>query len=134
VVIQRRKFLSENEIFTMNSKIINIKEQGYIFGPVTSRRLGSFLGIDLVLFKTCTYDCIYCQLGRTTNKTTRRKEWVPIDSVIGQLKEKLSSKPDYITMSGSGEPTLFSRLEMLISKIKDITDIPISVLTNSSLL
>jgi wyosine [tRNA(Phe)-imidazoG37] synthetase (radical SAM superfamily) len=118
----------------MSTKITESKKQEYIFGPVPSRRLGRSLGIDLMPFKTCTYDCIYCQLGRTTNKTTQRKEWVPIDSVIEQLKEKLSSKPDYITLSGSGEPTLYLRLEELISRIKDITDIPIAVLTNGSLL
>ena len=110
------------------------EKREYIFGPVPSRRLGRSLGIDLVPFKTCTYDCIYCQLGRTTNKTTQRKEWVPIDIVTEQLKERLDSKPDYITLSGSGEPTLYSRLEELISRIKNITDIPVAVLTNGSLL
>ena len=118
----------------MSAKIIDNKKRKYIFGPVPSRRLGRSLGVDLVPFKTCSYDCIYCQLGRTTNKTIQRKEWVPIDIVIDQLKKKLDSKPDYITLSGSGEPTLFSRLEDLISRIKDITDIPVAVLTNGSLL
>jgi wyosine [tRNA(Phe)-imidazoG37] synthetase (radical SAM superfamily) len=118
----------------MSTKVIAEKKREYIFGPVPSRRLGRSLGVDLVPFKTCSYDCIYCQLGRTTNKTIQRKEWVPIDIVIDQLKKKLDSKPDYITLSGSGEPTLFSRLEDLISRIKDITDIPVAVLTNGSLL
>ena len=118
----------------MSFKADKNKERQYIFGPVPSRRLGRSLGVDLVPFKTCTYDCVYCQLGRTTNKTAKRKEWVPIDIVIDQLKAKLSSKPDYITLSGSGEPTLYSRLKELISRIKDITDIPIAVLTNGSLL
>ena len=118
----------------MTAKIKKKKKQEYIFGPVPSRRLGRSLGVDLVPFKTCSYDCIYCQLGRTTNKTTQRKEWVPIDRVIKQLSSKLDSKPDYITLSGSGEPTLFSRLEELISRIKGITDIPVAVLTNGSLL
>jgi len=118
----------------MSAKIIDNKNREYIFGPVPSRRLGRSLGIDLVPFKTCTYDCIYCQLGRTTNKTMQRKEWVPTNIVINQLKAKLSSKPDYITLSGSGEPTLFSRLEELIPKIKGITDIPVAMLTNGSLL
>jgi len=118
----------------MSAKITAETKREYIFGPVPSRRLGRSLGVDLVPFKTCSYDCIYCQLGRTTNKTMQRKEWVPIDIVTEQLKEKLGSKPDYITLSGSGEPTLFSRLEDLISRIKDITDIPIAVLTNGSLL
>ena len=118
----------------MSTKIIDNEKREYIFGPVPSRRLGRSLGVDLVPFKTCTYDCIYCQLGRTTNKTIKRKEWVPIDIVTEQLKEKLDSNPDYITLSGSGEPTLYSRLEYLISRIKDITDIPVAVLTNGSLL
>jgi len=118
----------------MSAKIITETKREYIFGPVPSRRLGRSLGIDLVPFKTCSYDCIYCQLGRTTNKTIQRKEWVPIDIVTEQLKEKLDSRPDYITLSGSGEPTLFSRLEELIFRIKDITDIPVAVLTNGSLL
>ena len=120
--------------YIMTEKIKKDKKQEYIFGPVPSRRLGRSLGVDLVPFKTCSYDCIYCQLGRTTNKTIQRKEWVPIDIVTEQLKKKLDSKPDYITLSGSGEPTLFSRLEDLISKIKDITDIPVAMLTNGSLL
>ncbi len=106
----------------------------YIFGPVPSRRLGRSLGVDLVPFKTCTYDCVYCQLGRTTCKTVERKEWVPLDEVVGQLKEKLPTSPDYITLSGSGEPTLFSRLGELIAAIKGMTDIPVAVLTNGSLL
>ncbi len=118
----------------MISKTVNSSKKQYIFGPVPSRRLGRSLGVDLVPFKTCTYDCIYCQLGRTTNKTVQRKQWVPIDAVIEQLKAKLNSKPDYITLSGSGEPTLFSRLEELIPRIKNITDIPVAVLTNGSLL
>jgi wyosine [tRNA(Phe)-imidazoG37] synthetase (radical SAM superfamily) len=118
----------------MSAKIINSDKRKYIFGPVPSRRLGRSLGVDLLPFKTCTYDCIYCQLGRTTNKTIKRKEWLATDIVIEQLKKNLGSKPDYITLSGSGEPTLFSRLEELISRIKSITDIPVAVLTNGSLL
>lgn len=106
----------------------------YIFGPVPSRRLGRSLGVDLVPFKTCSYDCIYCQLGRTTNKTMKREEWVPIDEVMAELEKKLSTNPDYITLSGSGEPTLYSRLDELIERIHAITDVPVAVLTNGSLL
>ncbi|MCK4625431.1 MAG: radical SAM protein, partial [Phycisphaerae bacterium] len=106
----------------------------YIFGPVPSRRLGRSLGVDLVPFKTCSYDCIYCQLGRTTNKTIQRKEWVPLDDVVAELKTNLSSQPDYITLSGSGEPTLYSRTGELIDRIKAVTDVPVAVLTNGSLL
>lgn len=105
----------------------------YLFGPVPSRRLGRSLGVDLVPLKTCSYDCIYCQLGRTTRKTTERKEWVPLDAVLSELEGKLSLQPDYITLSGSGEPTLYSRLDELIDHIKDMTNIPVAVLTNGSL-
>jgi wyosine [tRNA(Phe)-imidazoG37] synthetase (radical SAM superfamily) len=110
------------------------EEKRYIYGPVPSRRLGRSLGVDLVPYKTCTYDCIYCQLGRTTCKTTERKEWVPTKAVVAQLKDKLDSKPDYITLSGSGEPTLYARIEQLIHEIKSITSIPVAVITNGSLL
>jgi len=106
----------------------------YIFGPVPSRRLGRSLGVDLVPFKTCTYDCIYCQLGPTTHKTIERKEYVPLQDVLAELKTRLASSPDYITLSGSGEPTLFSRVGELIDRIKAMTDVPVAVLTNGSLL
>ncbi len=109
-------------------------EVEYIFGPVPSRRLGRSLGVDIVPFKTCSYDCIYCQLGRTTHKTIERKEWVPLDKILSQIDEKLYLRPDYITLSGSGEPTLYSRCGELIAKIKGITTIPVAVLTNGSLL
>jgi len=105
----------------------------YIFGPVPSRRLGRSLGVDLVPFKTCTYDCIYCQLGRTTRKTTDRKEWIPLKDILRQLRDKLPTKPDYITLSGSGEPTLYSRIGELIAEIKTLTEVPVAVLTNGSL-
>ena len=107
---------------------------GCIFGPVPSRRLGRSLGVDLVPFKTCTYDCIYCQLGRTTHKTVERHEWVPLGDVLAELKGKLATKPDYITLSGSGEPTLYSRIGELIAGVRSMTDIPVAVLTNGSLL
>lgn len=106
----------------------------HIFGPVPSKRLGRSLGVDLVPFKTCTYDCIYCQLGRTTNKTTSRREWFPLEEILAELRKKLACKPDYITLSGSGEPTLYSRLDELIDGICSVTDIPVAVLTNGSLL
>jgi wyosine [tRNA(Phe)-imidazoG37] synthetase (radical SAM superfamily) len=106
----------------------------YLFGPVPSRRLGRSLGVDLVPFKTCTYDCIYCQLGSTTSKRIQRREWVPVETVLREVENKLASRPDYITLSGSGEPTLFRPLDKLIEAIHDVTDIPVAVLTNGSLL
>jgi wyosine [tRNA(Phe)-imidazoG37] synthetase (radical SAM superfamily) len=108
----------------------------YVYGPVASRRLGRSLGIDLVPFKTCTYDCVYCQLGRTTNKTTVRKEYVAVGDVLEELERKLAVEPapDFISLAGSGEPTLNARIGDLIGKIKSLTDIPVAVLTNGSLL
>lgn len=106
----------------------------YVFGPVPSRRLGRSLGVDLVPLKTCTFDCIYCQLGRTTCKTVERKAWVPLEEVLNQLSDRLATRPDYITLSGSGEPTLFTPLDRVIDGIRALTDIPIAVLTNGSLL
>jgi wyosine [tRNA(Phe)-imidazoG37] synthetase (radical SAM superfamily) len=108
-----------------------------IFGPVPSRRLGMSLGVDLIPFKTCSYDCIYCELGKTTNRTTDRREYISGDLILNQLEEHLTlleSPPDYVTISGSGEPTLNTKLGEIIRHIKSITSIPVAVLTNSSLL
>jgi wyosine [tRNA(Phe)-imidazoG37] synthetase (radical SAM superfamily) len=109
----------------------------YIFGPVPSRRLGRSLGVDLVPYKTCTFDCIYCDLGRTTHKTVSRQSYVPPEEIQGELELYLSvldKKPDYITLSGSGEPTLNTNVGEIIRKIKKITSTPAAVLTNGSLL
>ncbi|PKN71088.1 MAG: radical SAM protein [Deltaproteobacteria bacterium HGW-Deltaproteobacteria-12] len=108
----------------------------YLYGPVPSRRLGRSLGIDLVPFKTCTYDCIYCQLGRTTNKTIERRPYVPIEDILSELKIKLATgeRPNFISIAGSGEPTLHSAVGELIGMIKKMTTIPVAVLTNGSLL
>ena len=113
-----------------------MKKNNHVFGPVPSRRLGRSLGIDLVPFKTCSYDCIYCQLGKTTDKTINRKEYVPVKSILEEITGKLQAPPwpEYITLSGSGEPTLYCELYSLIKEIKYLTKIPVAVLTNGSLL
>ncbi len=110
--------------------------QKYIYGPVPSRRLGFSLGVDLVPYKTCSFDCIYCQLGVTTNQTIERKEYVKRDNILPQVKEAISlnQKIDYITLSGSGEPALNSAIGEIILGIKKLTKIPLAVLTNGSLL
>lgn len=108
----------------------------HLFGPVPSRRLGRSLGIDLVPLKTCSYDCVYCQLGRTTTKTCHRKPYVPADSVIRELGTWLrdGGTADYLTLSGSGEPTLNSEIGMVVAWLKEHADTPVAVLTNGSLL
>jgi wyosine [tRNA(Phe)-imidazoG37] synthetase (radical SAM superfamily) len=108
----------------------------HLYGPVPSRRLGRSLGVDIVPFKLCTLDCVYCQLGRTTEKTIERRDYVPVEAVLSELKDKLAGgvEADFITISGSGEPTLNSRLGELIDGIRKITNIPVAILTNSTLL
>jgi len=108
----------------------------YTYGPVPSRRLGFSLGIDLIPFKNCSFDCIYCQLGKTTNRTIERKEYLPTDEILKGVKEilKKGDHIDYLTFSGSGEPTLHSKIGYLITELKQMTKIPVAVLTNGSLL
>ena len=111
------------------------EEKKYVYGPVPSRRLGQSCGLDIIPFKVCTLDCIYCQVAKTTEKTIGRKDYVPIEPVLEQLKDRLTEpiQADFITISGSGEPTLNSRLGELIDGIKKITDIPVALLTNGTL-
>ena len=112
------------------------EEQKYLYGPVPSRRLGRSLGVDIVPFKVCTLDCIYCQLGRTSEKTTERKDYVDVEAVLAELRERVAEglEADFITISGSGEPTLNAGLGQLIKGIKKITNIPVAVLTSGTLL
>jgi wyosine [tRNA(Phe)-imidazoG37] synthetase (radical SAM superfamily) len=107
----------------------------HLFGPVPSRRLGRSLGVDLTPFKTCTLDCIFCQLGRTTHKTLDRKEYVPVADVEAELEAwiKEGGKADYITLSGSGEPTLHTRFGEVLQFVRDRTAIPPALLSNGTL-
>lgn len=108
----------------------------YIFGPVPSRRLGISLGVDLTPTKTCSYDCLYCQLCRTNFHTSQRSEFCDPDDVLKELRETLAeiAKPDWITISGTGEPTLHSGLGYILAEIKKLNSAPTCVITNSSLL
>ena len=94
------------------------------------------MGVDLVPYKVCSYDCIYCQLGRTKEKTIERKPYIPAAEILDQVRQKLQEgvSADYITVAGSGEPTLNSEIGRLIHDIKKHTEIPVAVLTNGSLL
>jgi len=108
----------------------------HLFGPVGSRRLGISLGIDPVPHKTCTLNCVYCECGKTTNLTLERKEYIPTDEILNELNEYLETSPDldYITFSGSGEPTLHSRIGEIIDFLKrNYPQYKIAVLTNGTL-
>jgi wyosine [tRNA(Phe)-imidazoG37] synthetase (radical SAM superfamily) len=119
-----------------DEKVKKRKGIAHLFGPVPSRRLGRSLGVDLVPFKTCTYNCIYCQLGPTTDLTCEVGEYVPLRELRKELEVVFQEdvQADYVTLSGSGEPTLHSGIGEVIQMIKGLTSIPVAVLTNGSLL
>jgi len=108
----------------------------HIFGPVPSRRLGISLGIDIVPFKTCSLDCIYCECGPTTQLAIKEEIFIEPDIIMEQLSRVLEhhDRIDHLTFSGSGEPTLHKGLGDIIRRIKKITHIPVAVLTNGTLL
>lgn len=109
----------------------------FLYGPVPSRRLGLSLGVDIIPSKYCSYSCIYCQLKRTDHLTVERRSFFPIQSVLEEISNRISEtdiKPDRITFSGSGEPTLNADIGKIICGIKAMTDIPVTVITNGSLL
>ncbi|MBU0574450.1 MAG: radical SAM protein [Candidatus Margulisiibacteriota bacterium] len=106
----------------------------YIYGPVPSWRLGRSLGVDLVSGKkTCTFDCIYCQLGKTVRHIVKREIFVPTSEIVKELDSLPEQDIDYVTLSGTGEPTLASNLGEVIIEIKKRFKKPVAVLTNSSL-
>ena len=110
----------------------------YVYGPVPSRRLGQSLGIDTIPLKSCNWNCVYCQLGRTVPLTNGRMEYFPSEEILAEVKQALAShRPgeiDWVTFVGSGEPTLHSGIGWLILEVKLLTDLPIAVITNGSLL
>jgi wyosine [tRNA(Phe)-imidazoG37] synthetase (radical SAM superfamily) len=108
----------------------------FVYGPVPSRRLGFSLGVDILPFKTCTLDCVYCQLGPSSRTTVRRRTFFEPEAVLRQVRKAVASgaRIDHITFSGSGEPTLNRSLGEIIRGIKRETHIPVVVLTNGTLL
>lgn len=113
-----------------------IEKYHFLFGPVPSRRLGQSLGVDIVPMKTCTQNCLYCQLGKDAPLTLERTIYVSTAEVLKELHRRINEglTADFITLSGSGEPTLHSELGVLLDGIKAMTDIPTAVITNGTLL
>lgn len=109
-----------------------------VFGPVPSRRLGQSLGIDTIPSKTCIWNCVYCQLGRTRPVTNERRSYFPREDILEEvrsaLKTHLPGAIDWITFVGSGEPTLHSDIGWLVQEVKALTSIPVAVITNGALL
>lgn len=110
----------------------------YVFGPVPSRRLGQSLGIDPIPLKTCNWNCVYCQLGRSRPLVNERKDYFPPQAILAEVREALNTHTpgeiDWVTFVGSGEPTLHASLGWLIRQVKALTDLPVAVITNGSLL
>jgi len=110
----------------------------YVFGPVPSRRLGRSLGIDPIPLKTCNWNCVYCQLGRTRPLTNSIQPYHPIDLILNEVANVLDAEAcsefDWISIVGSGEPTLHSQVGELIGGLKALTDMPVAVITNGALL
>ncbi len=112
------------------------KKWNYLFGPVPSRRLGLSLGVDVIPKKVCTLDCVYCEVGMTDKRALRRREYFPAEAIIAEIEEALTGRSglDYVTFSGSGEPTLNSKLGEVIRAVKQMTSVPVAVITNGTLL
>jgi wyosine [tRNA(Phe)-imidazoG37] synthetase (radical SAM superfamily) len=110
----------------------------FVFGPLPSRRLGQSLGVDPLPLKVCNWNCVYCQLGRTTPLSNTRGEYFPRADILAEIRSALAAhKPgaiDWVTFVGSGETTLHSGIGWLLRQVKDLTDIPVAVITNGSLL
>ena len=107
---------------------------GYLFGPVLSRRLGLSMGVDLLKYKTCNLDCVYCELGRTACLTACRDRFVPRERVLKEIELRRDEPFDFLTFAGSGEPTLSLDLGQVVSRAKRMIDSPVAVITNSTLL
>ncbi len=110
----------------------------YVFGPVPSRRLGKSLGIDPIPMKTCNWNCVYCQLGRSTPLVNDRKDYAPVDDMIAEFESALNKhKPgdiDWVSIVGSGESLLHLHIGELVDRLKEKTDIPVAMFTNGALL
>jgi wyosine [tRNA(Phe)-imidazoG37] synthetase (radical SAM superfamily) len=110
----------------------------YVFGPVPSRRLGQSLGIDPVPLKTCNWNCVYCQLGRSRPMVNERLDYFPPEDILAEVKKALiAHKPgeiDWVTFVGSGETTLHASIGWLIREVKVLTPLPVAVITNGALL
>ena len=114
------------------------KDMKYVYGPVPSRRLNQSLGIDPLPLKTCNWNCVYCQLGRSIPLTDARKDYFPPAEILAEAREAiLNHQPgtiDWVTFVGSGETLLCASLGWLIDCIKKLTPLPVAVITNGSYL
>ena len=107
----------------------------YVFGPISSKRLGQSLGVDLLPPKSCTWNCLYCQLGKTRKFVMERQEFFPREEILEEIRQALivHTGLDWITFVGSGETMLYKGIGWLIAEVKKLTATPVAVITNGSL-
>jgi len=112
------------------------KTMKYMFGPVSSRRLGQSLGVDLLPPKSCSWNCVYCQLGKTRKFVTERQEFFPREDILEEIRQAIAANKelDWITFVGFGETMLYKGIGWLIGEVKKLTTTPVAVITNGSLL
>lgn len=107
----------------------------HLFGPVPSRRLGLSLGLDLLDDSTCSFDCVFCEVGKTVNLTMERREYVAPSEILQEFEEWVNGggRADHITLAGRGEPTLNTGFGDVIRGVKKIVKTPVVLLSNGSL-
>lgn len=107
----------------------------HLFGPVLSRRLGLSLGVELVRGKTCSFDCVFCQIGRTPNPSLIRERFVPESEVLAEFSAWLAAggRADHVTLAGSGEPTLHAGFGDVLDGLRARSAIPTVLMSNGSL-
>jgi wyosine [tRNA(Phe)-imidazoG37] synthetase (radical SAM superfamily) len=113
------------------------EQRRYIFGPISSRRLGRSLGVNTIPLKTCNFSCTYCQLGETDHWIDERHDFFPPEDIVAEISEAIQvhrEEVDFLTFAGEGEPTLCLSLGRLIRQAKRLSHIPVAVITNGSLL
>jgi len=115
---------------------ISKEPKSTVYGPVFSWRLGRSLGINMLHgdTKTCNFNCIYCQLGDSTNLQIERQEFVSIAKLSDDIKAFGEVDADWVTFSGMGEPTLATNLGDAIKMVKSFLDLPVAIITNGSLI
>lgn len=104
-----------------------------VFGPVDSRRLGRVICVELVPQKTCNFDCVYCERGKTTEKTVIRDMYCDFSDIVSEIQDLLYLEPEYIALTGAGEPLIQTHINRLMQLIRTVTDVPIAVMSNGGL-
>jgi len=122
--------------YKIKALMTEIPKYKYIYGPVTSWRIGRSLGIDPLssVKKACTFDCVYCQAGRTEVLPTDRSVYVPTEALLNEVRSLPHVVLDFITFAGNGEPTLAANLGEMILGIRALRKEKIAVITNASLI